>query len=83
MADRKGSYVEPTLSAVLRNGSEILVGDRWRSRFALQPVIDDVPADDAASLEGKENTRPPSFRAVVARWTLAGVLSRGERHCAV
>lgn len=58
MADRKGSYVEPSLSAVLKNGSEIQVGDRWRSRFALKPVIDDA-ADDA-SLEGNRTTRPLS-----------------------
>ncbi|KAL1427145.1 hypothetical protein MTO96_017655 [Rhipicephalus appendiculatus] len=41
--ERKESYVEPSLAAIHRNGSELLVGDRWKilRPFALRPLADD------------------------------------------
>lgn len=63
--ERKESYVEPSLAALHRNGSELLVGDRWKSLrpFALRPLADD---DDCFEGKRRGETRRV-FRVAVPR----------------
>lgn len=55
--ERKESYVEPSLAALHRNGSELLVGDRWKflRPLALRPL-----ADDGDGVEGIQAVELPT-----------------------